>query len=146
VATLRDDDDDDGRRLHMPSMTTGGRKGGRLLPLGQPRYDERFLGIQSVCLMPMKLARGASMRAEVRPEHKRPEHNHVPRTTSSSLACRFEHGRFKRLAGARASPGYKLERRVVLLTCVEGSRQEHLALATRRLGATGKHERMTKQD
>jgi hypothetical protein len=91
--------------------------------------------------MPMNLARGASMRAEVRPEH-----NHVPRTTSSSHACCFEHGRFKRLAGARASPGYKLERRVVLLTCVEGSGQEHLALSTRRLDATGKHERMTKHD
>ena len=29
----------------LPSMTTGGRKGGRLLPLGQPRYDERFRGM-----------------------------------------------------------------------------------------------------
>ena len=47
MAALRDDDD--GRRLHMPSMTTGGRKGGRLLPPGQPRYDERFRGIQCVC-------------------------------------------------------------------------------------------------
>jgi hypothetical protein len=33
----------------LPSMTTGGRKGGRLLPPGQPRYDERFRGIQCVC-------------------------------------------------------------------------------------------------
>jgi len=113
VAALRDD----GGGPSAASMTTGGRKRGRLCRPDSPRYDERFLGIQSVCLMPMKLARGASTRAEVRPEH-----NHVPRTTSSSLACRFEHGRFKRLAGARASPGYKLERRVVLLTCVECSR------------------------
>ena len=74
-------------------------------------------GIQRVGLMPMKLARYASIRAEVRPEH-----NPVPRTISSSLASCFEHGRLKRLARARASPGYKLERRVVLLTCVEGGR------------------------
>ena len=120
-------------------MTTGGRKRGRLLPLGQPRYDERFRDIQCVCFDADEV--GASMRAEVRPEH-----NHVPRTTSLSLACCFEHGRFKRLAGARASPGYKLERRVVLLTCVEGGGQEHLALSTRRLGATGEHECMTKHD
>jgi hypothetical protein len=67
-----------------------------------------------------------------------------PRTNSSSLAGCFEHGCFKRLARARAGPGYKLERRVVLLACVEGSRQEHLALSTRSLGATGEDECMTK--
>jgi hypothetical protein len=74
-------------------------------------------GIQRVGLMPMKFARCASIRAEVRPEH-----NPVPRIISSSLASCFEHCRLKRLARARASPGYKLERRVVLLACVECSR------------------------
>ena len=39
-----------------------------------------------------------------------------------------------------AVPGYGV------LAGVEGSGQEHLALSTRRLGATGKHERMTKHD
>jgi hypothetical protein len=98
-------------------------------------------GVQCNGLMPMKLARCASIRA-----NGRPEHNPVPRTTSSSLASCFEHCRFKRLTRARAGPGYKLERRVVSLAHVEGSRQEHLALSTRHLGATGKHERMTKHD
>lgn len=120
-------------------MTTGGCKDGRLLPPGQPRYDKRFRDVQCVCFD--ALARGASMRAEVRPEH-----NHVPRTTSSSHACCFEHGRFKRLARARAGPGYKLEGREISLAYVKGSGQEHLALSTRRLDATGKHERMTKHD
>jgi hypothetical protein len=59
---------------------------------------------------------------------------------TSSLARCFEHGRFKRLARARAGPGHKLERRVVALACVEGGGQVHLALSARRLGATGKHE------
>jgi hypothetical protein len=55
---------------------------------------------------------------------------------SSSLASGFEHRRFKRLTRARAGPSYKLERRVVSRALVEGSRQEHLALSIRRLGAT----------
>jgi PhoD-like phosphatase len=65
---------------------------------------------------------------------------------SSSLASCFEHGCFKCLTRARAGPGYKLERRVVLIACVDGSGQEHLALSTGRLDPTGKQECMTKHN
>src|SRR4051794_12614 len=65
---------------------------------------------------------------------------------TSSLARCFEHGCFKRLARTGTGPGYKLERRVVLLTCFESGGEEHLALSTRCLGATGEHECMTKHD
>jgi|SRR5215470_9221484 len=68
----------------------------------------------------------------------------LPETTNSSLAGCFEHSRFKRLACSRAGPGHKLKCRVVALACVEGSGQEHLALSTRCVNATGKHERMAK--
>ena len=47
MAALRDDGG--GPSAAYASMTTGGRKDGRLLPLGQPRYDERFRDIQCVC-------------------------------------------------------------------------------------------------
>ena len=62
----------------------------------------------------------------------------------SSLASCFEHSRFKRLLRSRAGPGHKLKRRVIALACLESGGQQRLALYTRHVRATGKHERMTK--
>ena len=60
----------------------------------------------------------------------------LPGTTDSGLPSCFEHCRFKRLARCRPGRHHKLKCRVVALTCVEGSGQEHLALSMRRVRAT----------